>query len=154
MVSQASVLLVSASERRLARAAAFLTLAGSNALDRAVAETASHVPAIAGGTQYEVALRRVGRQNLSLKHRAVMGGSRFARIVAHEVGVRTPVSYRRASLMLLLMVGVGSFHRGRIASGGTRRRPASISPLVHDMSTASAIAMTVATMPTKMRRTF
>ena len=42
--------------------------------------------------------------------------------------------------MLSLIVGAGSFHMSRIASGGSRPKPASIRPFVHDMS-INAIAM-------------
>jgi len=41
-----------------------------------------------------------------------------------------------------------------MANDGTRQRPASISPLVHDMSTASAIAITVAINPQRCRGHF
>ena len=51
-----------------------LPLSRSNALYRAVAEAAPYVPAVSSRAQYEVAVRRVGRESLSSKHRSTTTG--------------------------------------------------------------------------------
>ena len=47
--------------------------------------------------------------------------------------------------MLSLMVGVGSFHKSRTASGGSKPKLAIKTPLVHDISTAIAISIAMST---------
>ena len=51
--------------------------------------------------------------------------------------------YRRASLILSLIVCAGSFHKSTSARGGSKPNAASAIPLVHDISTALAITMAV-----------
>ena len=47
--------------------------------------------------------------------------------------------------MLSLMVRVGSFHKSRKASGGSKPRLAMRTPRDHDMSTTSAIIVAMST---------